>query len=354
MAEAFSNCGHELLLLATHKIGDNYNKTNVFKYYGVKNNFSIVRKYYPDITLGWFIYGINCIRYIIKVKPDLIYSRDTFGAYLSVLFGFKTMFECHSPADGKRDKMIFPYLFKNRNMKKLVVISNALKAMLLKDYSFLKKKNILVAHDGVDIEKYHTINNLQSNFNIFSHPELIIGYFGSFYKGRGINLIIQIAQRLGKYLFVIVGGSKDQVMQYNKKVKDLDLQNIIISEFIPNDEITKHLLSCDILLMPYQNVLKVAKNGKDTSRWMSPLKMFEYMATRKPIISSNLQVLKEILINRRNAILVEPGDVNQWVFAIKEIANDSVLRNYISNNAYDDVKKYSWNNRVLLINKYIA
>lgn len=72
--------------------------------------------------------------------------------------------------------------------------------------------------------------------------------------------------------------------------------------------------------------------------------MFEYMAHKKPIIASNLPVLKEVL-NPSNSILVDPENPEEWVEAIVRLS-DKKLRCSLGKNAYGEfIKKYSWNIR---------
>ena len=95
--------------------------------------------------------------------------------------------------------------------------------------------------------------------------------------------------------------------------------------------------------MPYQDVVGVADTDKSTASWMSPMKMFEYMSAKKPIISSELPVLKEIL--NKNAVLVRHNNVNDWVNAIKYLSVEK-NRNLILSNAYNDfLKKHTWDIR---------
>ena len=75
--------------------------------------------------------------------------------------------------------------------------------------------------------------------------------------------------------------------------------------------------SVDLLLMPYQNKVSIGVRGQDTSRWMSPMKMFEYMAAGQAIVASDLPVLREILVHKHNAILTKADDVIEWETAIK-------------------------------------
>ena len=59
--------------------------------------------------------------------------------------------------------------------------------------------------------------------------------------------------------------------------------------------------------MPYQSKISInSKNFDDEiSKFISPLKMFEYLATGIPIISSNIKVLREKLIHNQNCLLVD-------------------------------------------------
>jgi len=110
--------------------------------------------------------------------------------------------------------------------------------------------------------------------------------------------------------------------------------------------------SFDILLAPYSsNVAVSGDSNSDTSRFMSPLKIFEYMSSCKPIVASDLTVLKEIL-NSNNSLLVNPDDENEWVCAILKL-HDKNERYKISRQAYLDFQNYTWTNRALYLTENI-
>ena len=91
----------------------------------------------------------------------------------------------------------------------------------------------------------------------------------------------------------------------------------------------KSFKKADLLLMPYQSKISInSKNFNDEiSKFISPLKMFEYMATGIPIISSNIKVLREKLIHNHNCLLVdEYENVNNWIISIKKLNDNSNLR----------------------------
>ena len=59
---------------------------------------------------------------------------------------------------------------------------------------------------------------------------------------------------------------------------------------------------------------------------MSPLKMFEYMAAGKAIVSSDLPALREVLTDGEDALLVPAADVDAWEEAVDRLLADEALR----------------------------
>ena len=103
--------------------------------------------------------------------------------------------------------------------------------------------------------------------------------------------------------------------------------------------------------MPYQKKIGVLMRDTNVEDYFSPLKMFDYMASGKTIIASDLKVYKHILKNGINSILINPDKINLWVKSIKKMSKSSKL-NYLGKNAIRDVHNYSWNLRVRKIKKF--
>ena len=98
----------------------------------------------------------------------------------------------------------------------------------------------------------------------------------------------------------------------------------------------------DVLIAPYQKKVTI-QDGFNTEKWMSPLKVFEYMNSRKPIICSNISVLREVLEDGNNCLLCEPDDINEWIQCLEDLKSDYALREKIAKNAASDLKnKFSW------------
>jgi glycosyltransferase involved in cell wall biosynthesis len=83
---------------------------------------------------------------------------------------------------------------------------------------------------------------------------------------------------------------------------------------------------------------------------MSPLKLFEYMASQRPIISSDLPSVREIL-DESNCLFCKPDNHKDLAVKILKLIKDSELSKKIANKAFRDVQKYTWDRRVKKILK---
>jgi glycosyltransferase involved in cell wall biosynthesis len=82
-----------------------------------------------------------------------------------------------------------------------------------------------------------------------------------------------------------------------------------------------------------------------STRYTSPLKLFEYMAAGRPIVSSDLPSIREILRDNVNALLVAPGDPMALASAIDRLLRDPALAARLARTALDEVPSYSWPRR---------
>jgi len=109
--------------------------------------------------------------------------------------------------------------------------------------------------------------------------------------------------------------------------------------FLPNAELPVVQAACDVLLMPYQQKV-AASSGGDISKYLSPMKLFEYMACGRVVLSSDLPVLREVLSDD-NAVLLPPDDLAAWVNAIVMVKNHPKKAVQLATQAKMDVQRYS-------------
>jgi len=349
MCQAFADNGHEVILLAPDRYKEYENNVdNVYSYYGVKENFRIKKLKYNYLRgISGLFYGFSTYLLVQKYNPDLVYGR--FASAICILsLKYKAVLELHSPTLGlsKVDSLFFK-LFKNK-LSKIVLISEALKKIYIKEKIIYDENKYIVAHDGAD-----KVENLKDKVKLYGDSDkLKVGYVGHLYKGRGIELIINCAEQLNNFTFHIVGGNQNDISYWKGYLLDKNIQNVYLYGYVNPSQTVLYRNSFDIVMAPYSNNVSISKSTLNTSTYMSPLKIFEYMSHKKPIITSDLPVLREVL-NEENSILVDYDNEKEWINAIKKLKNYE-FSSMIANNAFIKFsKKYTWINRVNKILKEV-
>jgi glycosyltransferase involved in cell wall biosynthesis len=335
MCNAFMNNGHNITLFAKKPQTKSGDSMDLYKLYDVMK-FPINRiMAMPIRGIGSLFYSYGVLKEINKMNsPDLFYGRDLWGLLFISNKNIPIIYEAHSLPLSKLRKLAEKKLFLNKNFRRLIVISKALKDEYINLYPFLSEMDVLVAHDGADIPQDEFLNK---NVDI-KNKKIIVGYVGHLYSGRGIELIIQLAKEFCDIEFIVIGGTDIDVKRWKKETTKYN--NIVFYGYIPHGELYKKYQEIDILLAPYQNKVAVAGGKGDTSRWMSPLKIFEYMSYKKPMLVSNISVLKEVLIDEYNCLFCDPENIDEWLLSLKKVINDRDLAFNLGKNAYDDLKKY--------------
>jgi glycosyltransferase involved in cell wall biosynthesis len=144
-----------------------------------------------------------------------------------------------------------------------------------------------------------------------------------------------------------VGGTPEEVARWKSEVP---ADNLVFYGFVSPDKVYDYMGTFDAMLAPFQPNVLVGDRKVDIARWMSPLKIFEYMAGGKPIIASNLPVLQEVLTDNENALLTDAADPHGWVAKINRLADDEALRRKLGQQAQKDFfSHYTWEKRAEIL-----
>lgn len=338
MCGAFAELGHNTWLTAQVESSQG---PEIFDYYGVRREFSILNK--APFSGVRYLGHISSLMSMIQVRrrnPDFVVARDTTAAYLSSLFSVPTYYEIHGPVweAGKLTAWLFKRMLVHKGFRALVVITHTLKVLYEKRYPELRGR-IEVLPDGADL---FDVENAGSA-GVAVPGKVNVGYTGHLYTGKGMEIIARTAKLMPEAHFHVIGGNEEDVVRWRQRI--CDIGNVTFYGLQPPSAIPAFLNDFDIVLLP--NQVEVRGNaGKDIGRWTSPLKLFEYMAAEKPIISSDLPVLREIVRHGENAHLCPPDQPEAWVEAIEKIANDRDYAKKISAQAKRDFEsKYTWKQR---------
>jgi glycosyltransferase involved in cell wall biosynthesis len=336
---AFASIGANVLLLARERSCDFLGVDSVRDQYGISEKVFIklmhVYNFAPKFIFSlWYPFWLA---FHTSDKAHIVYGRHLLGLLVCALFTSRNVpiiFESHGPPQWF-ESLGLRSLWLLGRLTKIVVISNSLKDILRRRYTYLRRINIVVAHDGCD-----PTDKLSRPISI-----LRAGYVGSFYRGRGLELLHEVAKICPDIEFHLVGGDE---AAYETIVGEVPLANIRCHGRVAPVELGNYYKLFNVALAPYARKVEVA-DGTNTVDYMSPLKIFEYMGYGKTIIASNLPVLKEILIDGENALLAEPDNPLHWA-AMLRILRDQNLRKRLSEKAqFDAITHYTWHARAKLV-----
>ncbi len=346
MCQAFAQEGYSVELVAPGwQRNPGGPDDGLWEHYGIGVTFPItwmaVRKWLPNR-----VYHIQAVWHARTSHVDLVYTRHLGAAGISSLLGIPTIYEAHDLPGGNAGPLYFRAFLSGIGFRRLVVISQALERLLCQRYPNLRRKDIVVAPDGVDLERFADLPSAPEARRRLGLDagRFTAGYTGHLYEGRGVELILDLAEHCEQIEFLIVGGEATAVAQRLQQAQERKLSNVRFFGFVSNAELPLYQAACEVLLMPYQRQVE-ASSGGNIAQFLSPMKMFEYMATGRLIISSDLPVLREVL-NERNAMLCDPEDKCAWQAALQRAIAEPEWRWKLGQQAREDVQQYSWQRRV--------
>ena len=355
MCDALAGFGLNVTL---HGVRGQGGDSDVASYYGVHNEFGVIRydardqpallalqslrRNVPFLRLGQvplLLQGLLSVRQrlINGRRPDLIYARNLEWLWAAAPMSVPFVLECHAPPANRLAHQITKRLIRRPTFRGLVIISNALRDIYVRDFPELRTRRLMVAHDGADLPSDDQIPRIRTN------ERFTIGYVGHLYEGRGGELMLELARRCPEFDFNFVGGTREDIARLKAGPCP---SNAIFHGHAPHREVWKLYSRFDAVLAPYQSKVKVHGGAGDTAKFMSPLKIFEYMAWGRPILCSDLPALREILAHEQNALLLPPDDVNAWQCALQRLRSDPALAERLGVQSREDLKdRFTWRAR---------
>ncbi|MCA9758377.1 MAG: glycosyltransferase family 4 protein [Candidatus Eisenbacteria bacterium] len=339
-----------------------------FDFYGVPSSFALEKLDPWPILATKTTFAVQAAGWARRRGADLVFSRSLAASAVSAQLGIPVIYESHTPERKGNSRRLYQWLLRSPRLRTHVVITEALKAHYVEERG-VPGSRIFVAPDGADPVRVATAGSKDAGRAdvgrtdvVLGHadsadvghaletPEprdrhLRIGYVGHLYEGRGIDLILELARRLPEAEFHLVGGTEEDVARWLPEAESAG--NVRLHGFLPPARLDAYRQSFDILLAPYARSVAVAGGGGlDTVKWMSPLKLFEYMAAGKAIVVSDLPAIEEVVEDGVNVVLAAPGDPDDWEAKLRALTQDPTRRERLGESALElFLNKYTWEKR---------
>lgn len=360
--EAFADVGARVSLWTAGRFNTRAMRAvrDVWAYYGVKKNFSIRRLPVLDLIplvpertdmlarlifyLQLWTFALSALVGALFTRADLYYSRDAFVVYL---LGFikprrKLAYEAHRlgrPGSGEA--------LQRRALKRagtIIAITQALADDLIALGA--PPERVIVAHDGIRAARFANAPTKDDARLTLGWPmdAFIVGYVGRLHTlamDKGVGSLVDALARVDGAALAVVGGPDPMARAlYERWVAlGLDPSRFLYAGQVTPDKVPLYLSAFDVCAMPHPHTEHFARHT-------SPLKLFEYMAARRPIVASDLPGFAEVVRDRVSALLVPPGDVPALAEAFIQLRDNPPFGDYLADNAYQRVmSRYTWHQR---------
>jgi glycosyltransferase involved in cell wall biosynthesis len=350
MVAAFKSLGHEVDFSCPIKTFDRQRENNKFR-----KLLELSSKWTPPIlyeilTTLWSFHSYYIGRNaLLRRNYDLIYERysifDFSNILLSRKFNLPTILEVNGLVNTDDIARIektslegFARLLEKKIMltsSLIAVVTNKFKEDLVK--IGISPSKIIVTTNAVSdgFFKYDKKNCelIRKRYNITD--KIIIGFVGGFNPWQHIDLLICcLPSLLSRYpnvhLLLVGDGPEKTRLELVTKKASLS-KHVTFTGRIRHSEIPSHIGAMDITTLP------------GSTYFSAPMKIFEYMALKKPVVCASLAVDAGIIEDRENGFLFQPGNEGDFAQKLLALIEDDELRKKMGEKGYQKVtENHTW------------
>lgn len=304
-----------------------------------------IKKRWPGIVKLWAMNRMlrREMPAIIKDRePDVVYTRSPALLPALIKTGVPVVLELHSlPRFGRR-----AFVEDCNGCARVACLTSPMRDVLLT--WGVKKERLMVEGDAVDLDRFENLPSqakARSKWNLKT-DRIVVGYVGrltTLGQEKGVATVLEGLARDKRFFGFIVGGPEEDKKRYEKMAAKLGLteDDVLFTGEIQAADVPASLCACDILAMPFPDLPHYRTH-------MSPLKMFEYMAADRPLVTSDLPTVRDVL-SEKTAVFSEPGSTESFVKALAWIHDHPENAKERAAAAAALVRHHTWQERMARI-----
>lgn len=347
MCEAFLEQGVDVTLVVPRR------KTtpgSVRDFYHLRVDVPIIRlsslNLYNFKRAGYFVSSLSfmlvslCFLWWKKIKGEkfVVYTVDL-DNYSSSFLPLAQK-QLYSEMHGSKPYTIEQrFLF--RRVEGIIAINSLIVRELQERFSKTRAR-FIVEPNGIDLSVFYPRDKAEARRRLgLPHDKKIALYAGRFFAWKGLEIMPQTARIDDTVLWYMVGGTKEE---FEHLTHESAPANMVFVGVQSHDQIPWWLAAADAL------VVLGTKRDIQSYRYTSPMKLFEYLLSGRPIVASKTPALEQI-VSDREVFFYEPDDVHSLAQAVHAAAyaphTDMVERARVKG------QTFSWSDRAKRVAHFI-
>lgn len=341
MCAAFAGAGALVKLVARRADP----QEDVFAHYGLNPNFAFEPRRFSRFPRAGDIFQAQAA--LAEPGRDWIcYTRgqDLTAPLVALWRGAWGLVEAHGRPATPRQRLMLTWIARHPRGR-LIVISEPLQELYQREFGLAST----VAPDGVDLSRFDpTLSAEAARQTLGLEPGPWVVYVGGLYAGRGLETLFEAMAGLPAKLLIVGGRDAAEVAAWQERAKNRGAESVRFVGYQSPARTPLYMAAADVLAMPY-GARTLTPSGEDTTAWMSPLKLYEYLAAGRPIVSSDLPALRRVLTNGENALLTPPDEVAGLHQALQRLLAEAGLAQQLAQAARASAQSHTWVARAKMI-----
>ena len=313
------------------------------------DGLSVIRACAParPAALRHFCCGLTLVFRRAFRQADLVYTRNLWVAWMTVLFGQHVVFDHYRPWPDQIPPLQPWIRALMGNRRFLVNICHS-------DYT--REKYLALGIDAAKLlcvrngfapqrlQPWRAVESAKRSIGVSPECKTVI-YTGRVNHKKGLALVIEVARRMPELTFILVGSYGSGPIEAMAK----DCNNIRIVPWQKPEVLARYIYAADVLLIP-PSLLPMARFGST----VLPLKLFLYMASGRPILAGDTADVREVLRHGENAFLCRPDRPDALVEGLRALTGDAELAARLGKAAQADSRELTWDARASRIRAIVA
>ena len=369
MCHEFGNLGHAVELWSPFRNEPQVNSCDASTYYGLPKTFRHrvlfdldLYSYFPALprykigrALHWILGCVWCLsavlRAVFTLSNSLFITRDVRAAFFLALFRRQFVIEMHNLPSGLGRWLLQRSLQSSTLRLGIGIMPSIAKGML--EFGAPSGKCHTIP-SAVDLTLFSERPDQRACRALHNLPEdtFIVGYIGRFNmmgESKGVKEVLSavsmLKNQLSRRVFtLLVGGPAEDIPGISAHAHQCGLNedDFLIRDYVPHKAVPEWIGACDVVIF-------LPPPTDYYQRYVSPLKIYEYLASRVPIVASDIGTMREILEDGKTALLVPPLAPERVAEALRKLEADPDLGRALASLGYQKVQHNTWQERATKI-----